>query len=137
MRLPTSVLARVRGSIAVVALVGCSGASESAPVPAPLPPASVIAVAAPAPDPVAYDDAREAARLARLDERHADAASVRAARMDHVASLERARTDRLIERVLGGAWAGDVFSGQTGDSIGMNDLGNPYGRTACMACGRG
>ena len=35
MRLPTSVLARVRGSVAVVAMLGCSGASEPTPAPVP------------------------------------------------------------------------------------------------------
>ncbi len=133
MRLPTSVLARVRGSVAVVAMLGCSGASE--PTPAPVPPTTVIAVAAVAPDPVPYDDARETARLARLDEREADAAGVRAARIDDATAAAQARRDRAIFEALGGMVTGP---GEVG-SIGGTDIGpgQEWRRTACLACGRG
>jgi hypothetical protein len=68
MRLPDSLLARLRAPIAAVALAGCSGA-PTAPI-APDEPAPIVLAAAPAPplDPVRYDPDAEAARLDR-DER--------------------------------------------------------------------
>jgi len=85
MKLPVDVLASLRGPLLGAALAGCATAPAAAPItqePAPEP----AAVTAPAEvaDPVAYDVAAEAARLARADE----------ARIDH-----EARRDRRIAEV--------------------------------------
>lgn len=68
MRLPDSLLARLRAPIAAVALAGCSGAPPAPSSPDEPAPIVLAAAPAPPPDPVRYDADAEAERLDR-DER--------------------------------------------------------------------
>jgi hypothetical protein len=64
MKLPGTLLSVVRGA-ALAAAAGCSSPAPVAIVPEPAPPPAPVAPAEP--DPVAYDAAREAARLVAAD----------------------------------------------------------------------
>lgn len=85
MRLPSSLLYKVRGPLALLAMAGCAS-----PAPAvteiPLEPiapsnAPVTAVVAEAPDPVSYDLDAESVRLGRLDQELASGLDRRAERI--------------------------------------------------------
>jgi hypothetical protein len=80
MQLSASVLARVRGSVVVVAMIGCSAPTPDAPPAIEPAPAPVLVAAAP--DPVPYDGREETARLSRIDARDTLSASDRDARID-------------------------------------------------------
>lgn len=92
MRIPSSVIERVRGPILAAVVVGCS----SAPAPRLAPePVEVVAAAALTPpesaDPVAYDPMLERARLERLNRSDALAETRRARRIEGEAEARRAR----------------------------------------------
>jgi len=94
MQLPPSVLARVRGPIALLALVGC-GSPAAAPASVTSEPVEAVApVAVVVPDPVSYDDTREAERLARLDEVDTRSADARDARIERSSAHARAERER-------------------------------------------
>ena len=116
MRLPISMLERVRGTLVAVAMAGCaSPASVIAPEPvSEVPERSEIAAAAGAPDPVVYDGSAEAVRLARLEE---------------TLAVRAARRDRRIEAVR---------LAELGDGPGLGSIGVASGRRwSGVGCGRG
>jgi hypothetical protein len=88
MRLPPSLLSRVRGPVAVLALAGCGAPVATEPEPIVLVAEAPAVVEAPrAIDPVAYDRDVESARLDRVD--HALESELDR-RTDRIASAERA-----------------------------------------------
>jgi hypothetical protein len=103
MRLSPSVLTRLRGSVLIAAVVGCT-TPDAAP-----PPADPELLVVPEPvaiDPVSYDGANEIDRLARVDRVDQASATVRAERIEHGIALardERARREQAeVMSVLSG-----------------------------------
>jgi hypothetical protein len=141
MRIPGSILTRVRGPAAVVALAACASPAP-APEPAAPPPTS-IAVVAPAPiDPVAYSSADEAARLSRVDDEAVAAVDARETRIGAIAA-RRHRTQ--VRYDTGGLTSDDPLEeallrqqGIGGGSISGGNYPGGRGRfPVCAGCGRG
>jgi hypothetical protein len=128
-RIPSSILARVRGPAAAIAIAGCSApAPAAAPPPAAPPPPSTVVAAAP-PDPVAYASADEDARLARVDDEATSSSDARTRRIERLADARRnARLIGVIGNGLQPGWPGIGTLGDPSDP--------PWGG-GCMACGRG
>ena len=100
MKLPASILLRVRGPILAAALAGCSSPAAAPPSEVePEPEPAAVAEVPPAPDPVAYDLDAETERLERTDRLLAAAETRRAHRIE---AEEQAARQRRIERALFG-----------------------------------
>jgi len=136
MRIPDSILARVRGTIAAAALVGCSSPTPAAPDPAP-PPSTIVATPAPI-DPVAYASADEDTRLSRIDAESIATLDVREARIGHLAERRRRETLSAVDirNALGNLYSpGDPqFPGGPGT---IDDPGIGRWGGGCAGCGRG
>lgn len=81
MKLPEGVLRHVRGPLLAAAVAGCSSSPATPPEAPPLAPEPMEPVTT-APDPVDYDPATEADRLARVDRALAAAEHRREARIE-------------------------------------------------------
>jgi len=103
MRLPESLLSRVRGPLAVCAIVGCSAPATAPVVPEPVA-APVVLAPPPPPDPVAYDAIAEAARFERSDR---EIAAELELRDDRIRAAERAESMRGIGSIGTGRWSWD------------------------------
>ena len=91
MRAPSSVLARVRGTVAIAALAACASPPPSLEPEPPIQARAEVVDVAPAapPDPVAYASTEEAARLSRLD---AELEADESARASRTTAARRARS---------------------------------------------
>ena len=97
MRLPPSLLARVRGPLALLALTGCASPPAVETAPAIVDVIAEPAVpAAPPPDVVPYDEELEAVRLARADTALASDADRRSER---IVTADRRTTRRESDAV--------------------------------------